>query len=158
MAFSDPSHTAAEQTTTRIVDVLTPVALDQAFSYVVPSNLSLVTGDVVRVPFGTRETVGVVWEIRDGPGGASNLKQVKELAAMPRLAVPLMKFIDWVARYTLAPRGAVLRIAAQSTPQALGCARPPSVAAARASLAPRVWLGAVIFLLLPASSQLAAGR
>ena len=97
---------------TRIVDVLTPVALDQAFSYVVPSNLSLVNGDVVRVPFGTRETVGVVWEIRDGPGGASNLKQVKELAAMPRLAVPLMKFIDWVARYTLAPRGAVLRMAA----------------------------------------------
>ncbi len=111
MAFSDTPHPAAGQTTTRIVDVLTPVALDQAFSYVVPSNLSLVNGDVVRVPFGTRETVGVVWEIRDGPGGASNLKQVKELAAMPRLAVPLMKFIDWVARYTLTPRGAVLRMA-----------------------------------------------
>ena len=98
MAFSDTPHPAAGQTTTRIVDVLTPVALDQAFSYVVPSNLSLVNGDVVRVPFGTRETVGVVWEIRDGPGGNSNLKQVKELSAMPRLAVPLMKFIDWVAR------------------------------------------------------------
>jgi len=95
-----------------IVDVLTPVALDQAYSYVVPSDMALEVGDVVHVPFGPRETTGVVWEMREVPSsGASNLKSVKAKADAPLLAEPLRHFIDWVARYTLSPRGSVLRMA-----------------------------------------------
>ena len=95
-----------------IVDVLTPVALDQAYSYVVPAGMALEAGDVVHVPFGPRETTGVVWEKREAPsGGASNLKSVRAKADAAALAEPLRSFIDWVARYTLSPRGSVLRMA-----------------------------------------------
>ena len=45
----------------RIVDVLVPVALDQAYSYRVPDGLDLAPGDVVAVPLGAREATGVVW-------------------------------------------------------------------------------------------------
>jgi primosomal protein N' (replication factor Y) len=46
----------------RVVDVLVPVALDQAYSYRVPEGLDLAPGDVVTVPLGARgETTGVVW-------------------------------------------------------------------------------------------------
>ena len=44
------------------VDVLIPLGLDQAYSYAVPAGLVLKPGDVVEVPLGPRETVGVVWD------------------------------------------------------------------------------------------------
>ena len=36
----------------RIVNVLIPVALDQAYSYRVPDPMELSPGDIVRVPLG----------------------------------------------------------------------------------------------------------
>ena len=36
----------------RVVDVLVPVALDRAYSYRVPEELTLAPGDVVSVPLG----------------------------------------------------------------------------------------------------------
>ena len=45
-----------------IVDVLVPVALDQAYSYRVPAGMELSAGDLVTVPLGARgDTTGVVW-------------------------------------------------------------------------------------------------
>ena len=43
---------------TRVVDVLVPVALNQAYSYRVPRGMELKPGDVVCVPLGPREVVG----------------------------------------------------------------------------------------------------
>jgi primosomal protein N' (replication factor Y) len=72
-------------------------------------------GDFVRVPLGPRRLVGVVW---DGPLGdarpvaAARLKPVLEhLADAPPLPAVLRRFITWVADYTLAAPGAVLRMA-----------------------------------------------
>jgi len=42
---------------------------------------------------------------------ASNLKTVTGKRDLPRLKPDLLKFIDWVARWTLSPRGMVLRMA-----------------------------------------------
>ena len=50
----------------QIADVLMPLALDTAYSYAVPPGLLLRDGDVVQVPLGTRETIGVVWSLREG--------------------------------------------------------------------------------------------
>ncbi|MGA8174991.1 MAG: hypothetical protein WB839_09700, partial [Pseudolabrys sp.] len=51
----------------RIVDVLVPVALDQTYSYRVPAGIELAPGDVVAVPLGTRESMGVVWADNPNP-------------------------------------------------------------------------------------------
>ena len=69
---------------TRVADVLTPVAVDTAYSYRIPAGLDLRPGDFVEVPLGTRETTGVVWEIRDSPG--SNLKEIKVRRDLPPVA------------------------------------------------------------------------
>src|SRR5437667_306739 len=45
----------------RVVDVLVPVALDQAYSYRVPEGLELAPGDLVTVPLGARMATGVAW-------------------------------------------------------------------------------------------------
>ena len=45
----------------RVVDVLVPVALDQAYSYRVPDAMALAAGDIVSVPLGARTATAVVW-------------------------------------------------------------------------------------------------
>ncbi len=93
--------------TRRIADVLIPLALDTAYSYAVPAELGpLSEGDVVRVPLGPRETVGVVWALREGAG--ANLKAVLGRVDVPSLPAPMRRFVDWLAWYTLAPKGSAL--------------------------------------------------
>jgi primosomal protein N' (replication factor Y) (superfamily II helicase) len=92
-----------------VADVLIPLALDQPYSYAVPPGLVLHPGDVVRVPLGPREIVGVVWAMRKGAAG--NLKAVAGVVDMPPLDPRLMKLVDWVAWYTLAPKGSALALA-----------------------------------------------
>jgi primosomal protein N' (replication factor Y) len=92
--------------TSRIADVLIPLALDTAYSYAVPDGLALEEGDVVQVPLANREVAGVVWGLRDGQGG--NLKKVAGVIEAPNLSPRMRKFLDWIAWYTLAPKGSAL--------------------------------------------------
>jgi len=103
---------------TVVADVLIPVAVDIAYSYRVPPGMALAPGDFVVVPLGTRTTGGVVWEIRASASG-SNLKSILEKRDLPSLREPMRQLIDWIAKWTLAPRGMVLRMAAR-TPDAEG--------------------------------------
>jgi primosomal protein N' (replication factor Y) len=94
--------------TSQIADVLMPLALDAAYSYAVPGGMELRAGDVVQVPLGTRETVGVVWELREGSGG--NLKAVTAAVDTPSLPPAMRRLLDWIAWYTLAPKGSALTL------------------------------------------------
>ncbi|HVZ53600.1 MAG TPA: primosomal protein N' [Pseudolabrys sp.] len=97
----------------RVVDVLVPVALDQAYSYRVPEGVELAPGDVVTVPLGTREALGVVWAENPNPNPRlhNRLKDVGDKLDVPPLKPELRQFVDWVSGYTLASRGMVLRMA-----------------------------------------------
>ena len=109
--MSDP----APVPTSAIVDVLIPVAVDVAYSYRVPDGLDVQPGDFVAVPLGPRETVGVVWSREEvGAGRGANLKAVIGKADLPPLPEPLRRFLDWLARWTLTPRGMVLRMATRA--------------------------------------------
>ena len=73
---------------TRVVDVLVPVALDQAYSYRVPEALTLAPGDIVSVPLGAREATAVVWADNPKPNPRldNRLKDVEEKLDVPPLA------------------------------------------------------------------------
>ena len=51
-----------------------------------------------------------------GPGG--NLKTVSARLDRPPLSQKLRSFIDWLARYTLTPRGMALRLATRAAEDA----------------------------------------
>ena len=93
----------------RVVDVLCPVAVDVAYSYRLGADLEVAPGDFVSVPLGARITIGVVWAVREA--GGANLKAVAAKLDWPPLPRPLRDFIEWTARWTLAPRGMALRMA-----------------------------------------------
>jgi primosomal protein N' (replication factor Y) (superfamily II helicase) len=96
----------------RVVDVLVPVALDRAYSYRVPEALALAPGDIVSVPLGAREATAVVWaeNAKPNPRLDNRLKDVEEKLDLPPLRDELRDFVDWVANYTVASRGMVLRM------------------------------------------------
>ena len=97
--------------TKRTVDVLVPLALDKAYSYRAPEGVELAPGDIVTVPLGARDYVAVVWgEGTSRPGLDNRLKDVEAKLDFPPLKPELRTFVDWVANYTLAARGMVLRM------------------------------------------------
>ncbi|MDB5601514.1 MAG: primosome assembly protein PriA [Xanthobacteraceae bacterium] len=96
----------------RVVDVQVPVALDQAYSYVVPDGMDLQPGDVICVPLGPRDVTAVVWAENPSPNPRldNRLKDVARKLDVPPLKPELRSFVDWMAGYTLTPRGTVLRM------------------------------------------------
>ncbi len=95
--------------TARVAEILIPLALDQTYSYAVPNDMTLAPGDVVAVPLGPRSRVGVVWSMRAGAG--SNLKPIEGRVDAPPMTPSLRRLVDWLAWYTLAPKGSVLALA-----------------------------------------------
>src|SRR3954452_5496778 len=106
------ASTTSASPATRVVDVLVPVALNQAYSYRVPRGMELQAGDVVCVPLGPREVIAVVWVENNNPDPRlhNRLKDVGEKLDVPPLREELRKLVDWVANYTLSARGMVLRM------------------------------------------------
>jgi primosomal protein N' (replication factor Y) len=99
-----------------VADVLVPVAVDRAYSYRIPPGMNLALGASVAVPLGSREVFGVVWDWR--AGNADNLKPVAARLDLPPLSPNLRAFIDWVANWTLASPGMVLRMAMRAAHEA----------------------------------------
>jgi primosomal protein N' (replication factor Y) len=100
------------------VRVLLPLPLADAYDYSVPDGMEVAPGDFVVVPLGKRETAGVVWGEGSGEVAAAKLRDIAGLLPARPMAEPLRRFVDWVSAYTLAPPGAVLRMA-MSVPSAL---------------------------------------
>jgi primosomal protein N' (replication factor Y) len=111
---------AAKELAEQIVDVLVPLAVDRPYSY--KTSEALAPGDIVHVPLGNREETGVVWPGSGEAPATAKLKNVIAKADLPRLPFELVKLIDWIADYTLSPRGMVLRMALRRSSE-LGAAR-----------------------------------
>ena len=110
-----------------LVSVLTPFAIDQAYSYRLGDDLAEArgidpagaVGAIVRVPLGPRNVLGVIWdEPADTGFDPGRIRAIEEIFDIRPLSADLMAFIDWVARYTLSPRGMVLRMVLRA-PEAL---------------------------------------
>jgi primosomal protein N' (replication factor Y) len=102
--------------------VLIPLALFTAYDYALPQGtdggFTPPLGAFVSVPLGRRSVTGVVWGEGDARIDATKLKQIGETLPVPVLPAISRRFIEWVAGYTMAPIGSVLRMA-MSVPDAL---------------------------------------
>ncbi|MBO1073568.1 primosomal protein N' [Roseomonas marmotae] len=100
--------------------VLLPLPLAGAYDYRVPAGMEPPPpGTFVQVPLGGRETTGVVWDGEADPElPERKLRDITHLLDVPPMTASLRRFVEWVAAYTVAPPGAVLRMA-MSSPSAL---------------------------------------
>ena len=97
----------------RTAPVLLPLGLDEAYTYAAPDGEELRPGDFVVVPLGPMKRIGVVWhEAKEGgkPFDPKKLKAIIEKLDVPPLPPINLAFADWVAHYTLAPKGMVLQM------------------------------------------------
>jgi primosomal protein N' (replication factor Y) len=98
----------------RLVPVLLPLVFDRPLTYLAPEFAELRPGALVRVPLGPRRVVGCVW---DGPAEEAperKLKPVLDVLDAEPLKPPLRRLVDFVARWTLAPKGMVLKLVLRS--------------------------------------------
>ncbi len=89
----------------RIVSVLLPLPLPEAFDYAEPEGMNLSLGDQVAVPLGPRLIGGVVTTVRDAMGGNRPLKPVESRLDSPPLPPKTLEFIQWAARYSVEAPG-----------------------------------------------------
>ncbi len=92
-----------------LVGILLPLPFDKPFVYRTTENL--VRGQLVEVPFAKDKQIGVVYDLapkEDVP--LAKIKNISQVFAFPPLPDSLLKFMDWVAQYNLAPRGLVLKM------------------------------------------------
>jgi primosomal protein N' (replication factor Y) len=103
--------------------VLVPYPVDKAYDYILPQGLEAQDGDYVCVPLGKREIPGVVWGAAEGTVAPEKLKAVISSYGLPPMPEAQRKFIDWVASYTMNPKGLVLKMCL-SVPGALEKPKP----------------------------------
>jgi primosomal protein N' (replication factor Y) len=115
--------------------ILLPLPLSGAYDYRLAAPLP--RGTLVAAPLGSRQALGVVWGDSEGTVPETRLKKADPLVGSPAFPPTLCDFIDWVARYTLSPPGAVLALALRARqafePEA------PRIAYVRGSETPECW-------------------
>jgi primosomal protein N' (replication factor Y) len=104
-----------------LVSILVPVAVERPYTYA--SDRPLQPGTIVAIPLGTRLTLGAVWPDPPDELPAKKLREVEAIYNAPPLPEALIRFVDWMADYTLSPRGMVLRMVLRS-PDALEPEKP----------------------------------
>jgi very-short-patch-repair endonuclease len=100
----------------KTLSVLVPYPVEKAYDYAVPAGLDLQDGDYVVVPLGKREITGIVWGAAEG--ATKKLKAVIDKYDLPAMPKVQRDFLDWMAGYTMNPRGNILKMAL-SAPAAL---------------------------------------
>ena len=106
-----------------IVAVMVGVAVEGPYSYRVPAGMAVSRGSIVAVPLGPRLTLGVVWGLPKDNFAHNRLRDIGYAYEVPPLSEELLKLVEWVARYTLAPPGQVLRAVLRSS-EALDTPKP----------------------------------
>ena len=106
-----------------IVAVMVGVAVDGPYSYRIPPGMAVTRGSIVAVPLGPRLVLGVVWGPPKDLIAHNRLRDIAHAYELPALSEELLRLVDWVARYTLAAPGQVLRSVLRST-EALDPPRP----------------------------------
>lgn len=105
------------------VSVLLPLPLVAPYDYLVPPEMAVEPGTYVEVPLGARQATGVVWGAARGDVEPEKLREISAVLDLPPVPPDLREFVDWVASYTLARLGTVLRMT-MSVPKALSPPKP----------------------------------
>lgn len=93
------------------IEIILPNTIGQGFDYLAPEGMTLTAGDIVTVPFGKGESLGVVWGKGTARLPANKLKNVtKKHDEFPPISEKMRKFIDWAAWYNCTAKGAMLKM------------------------------------------------
>ncbi len=94
--------------------VMLPLPLKGVLDYALNDGTDCpAVGSFVEVPLSGRLVIGVVWHKPDEGGKViayRKLKPISRILDVPPMSMDLIKFISWVAAYTLTHRGVVMKM------------------------------------------------
>ena len=95
-------------------NILVTKQFDQYFTYKFNIDQKIKKGSLVMVPFGKKkDQIGLVYEIIDVLPTEIEKLHIREIISVFENIVlneKLIQFVDWIADYTLAPKGLVLKL------------------------------------------------
>jgi len=92
------------------VPVLIPSIFDHPFTYENSNRKLLKAGNFVKVPFGTKEVTGVVWNFEQKIKKKIKIKKISKKIEVPKMSSKMMEFITWFSKYNIVPLGMVLKM------------------------------------------------
>ena len=92
------------------VPVLVPKIFNFPFTYESGSLKNLTPGDLVLVPFGKNEEIGVVWDKIQPSNKEFKIKKVNVKIDNFKINKNLINFINWFSAYNLTSKGMVLKM------------------------------------------------
>lgn len=93
----------------KIVGILPALPFDTPFDYKVDREVKI--GQIVEIPFGKIRQIGIVYSLEPTSElEADKIKSVSKYFDYPPLKGELLSFIEWVAKYNMAPIGMVLKM------------------------------------------------
>ncbi len=99
------------QTLTGQVEILLPGVFDHGFDYLLPAGTQASVGQVVRVPFGRSDVLGIVAAEGKASIQSGKIKQVISIIEdIPPISPALLDFARWVAWYNCTPLGTVIKM------------------------------------------------
>ncbi len=89
--------------------VLLPNIFDYPFTY--ESDIKLKAGDYVKVPFGKKNIIGVIWDFFEEKNNKQfKLKSIIEKIEIEPLSKKTMNFLKWFSNYNIVPLGMCLKL------------------------------------------------
>lgn len=95
-----------------IAKILLPLPKLFPLDYAIPEDLQLKKGDLVIVPFRSKEITAIVWQLKvEAPSNFSKLKFIKQKVPFDyQLNPEILELIDWVANYYINELGSIAKL------------------------------------------------
>jgi len=92
------------------IPILLPKIFDHPFTYENSQKIKLNTGDLVKVPFGSKKEIGIVWHTAERTEKKFKIKKIEKKINLPPISKNLINFIDWFSKYNMVPLGLTLKL------------------------------------------------
>jgi len=92
------------------IEVLLPKVFNFSFTYN-SNNILLKTGDLVEIPFGKNQEIGVIWKNTNKELNKNiKIKNISKKIEGYSLGQELINFVEWFSAYNMVPLGLVLKM------------------------------------------------
>jgi len=92
------------------VQVLLPKVFNFCFTYNSDLKKKYKIGDIVEVPFGRKNEIGVIWKSSISTNKKIKIKNIKRKFENYRLDKKIIEFIEWFSMYNMVSKGLVLKM------------------------------------------------
>ena len=92
------------------IPILLPKIFDHPFTYETSQKIKLNTGDLVKVPFGSKKEIGIVWHTTEKTKKKFKIKKIEKKINLSPISKNLINFIDWFSKYNMVPLGLTLKL------------------------------------------------